>query len=195
MTDAAAELVAPTPERIRKAHGREIDIPQIDTKTSRRSWRIQPVVDGMRRAYLRDGTGCLTDERWEAWERFERDLTRSSMGPRIIAQYGERAGGGGTPAMHMTVAAMQAAEVADERREQATNRALAALRAVAVPRLQQVLVLAVCEDLSLEGIGKRVCQSQDRNRCIAIAGAAIEDALWLLHVHYQNLYGQSQKAP
>lgn len=187
MTNAAAEvMIAPTRERLRHARGSTIDEPVVDQKIARQAWRLVGVVEAMHRA------GKIDDRRWAAWERFERDWNRAAIQPSIIARYGERAGAGGTPVTQMTADAMDRAALADYRRSDAIERVRDGLLSLMLPRLQQAIVIAASEQCNLEMIGARITPLKSQQQRIAVAGAAIEDGLWLLHNFYSRLYGQAQ---
>ena len=139
--------------------------------------------------------GKLTDERFEAWERFERDWIRTELGNSIVAKYGERAGTGGTPVSQLRELAGARAWAVAELRSHAIKRVIAALNHIGVPRMQWALMMAAGQECNLEMIGARISRYTDRGKQIAVAATAIEDGLWLLHTHYQNLYAQSAVAP
>lgn len=188
-TDSMMPLVGPTVSRIAQAKGIEIEMPVVNRRVVRKAWRMVSVIETMRRE------GKLCDGRWEAWERFERDWRRTELGASIISKYGEQAGSGGTPLTQLREMAFERAAALDEVRFQATRRVMQALSAVGVPRMQWALLMVAGQECNLEMIGQRISRYADRGKAIAVAASAIEDGLWLLHNHYQNLYAQSQTAP
>lgn len=185
------EAVGPTTERLRKALaiGGRVEMPIEDRRVVRRAWRMVNVVETMHR------DGKLTAERWEAWQRFHRAWVAAEMGPRVIQQYGDRFGGGGTPESQVTAEAFDMGDAREVRRVMQREHVRDALEAVSAPGLQRVLVMAAGVECSLETIGRSVSSLADRKQVIAVAAALIDTALWLLYCHYRNLYGQDAKAP
>jgi hypothetical protein len=169
--------------------GIEVQMPATDRKVSRRNWRMVNVVETMH------NDGKIDDRRWSAWQRFQRDWVASERAPSVIQKYGDRFGSGGTPEWQM---AADAFTMADERmkfRIDQIDRLRNALEAVSAPNLQVALVMAAACECSLEDIGRKVSWYGDRGKAIAVAASMLDTALWLLHCHYQALYGQSSKAP
>lgn len=189
MTETIEVLQTPTTERLRHGRHMHVDAPLVDQRVERRAWRLVNVVEIMHRK------GKIDDRRWSAWERFERDWNRASIAPSIIAKYGERAGVGGTPVSQMTAEALSKAGAMDDWRMAAIDRVSGALLATTLPRIQRAMVMVVSEECNLEQIGRAICSLRSREQCIAVAGAAIEDGLWLIYQYYQRLYGQAQVAP
>ena len=192
MTQAAMETterLGPTMERLRHGRHMHIEAPFVDQRTERRTWRLVNVVEMMRRA------GRIDERRWDAWERFEKDWDRAAISRSITAKYGERAGLGGTPVSQMTAEAIEMANAADVQRLDAIERVHGGLAAISVPRLQRAMVMVVSQECNLEQIGAVVTTQKSVKQREAIARAAIEDGLWLLHTFYQRLYGQASVAP
>lgn len=185
----AAEAVGPQANRLKHVRGNEVVAPDVSMAVERRAWRIVPAVETMRKQ------GRITEGMWQAYDRFEREWETAGAGQSVIARYGERAGSGGTPVQHMTSAAFDAVERLESRRRLAIEKVEAALLAVKVPRLCKALVLSIVNECGLEAIGREISLKRGRSECIAIAGAALEDALWCLEQHYARLYGQAQVAP
>jgi len=189
MTNAAQQVVGPQVHRLRHVRGNEVTEPGVSQQAERRAWRIVSAVETMHKA------GKITEGMWQAYDRFETEWEAAGAGQSIIARYGERAGSGGTPVAHMTSTAFEAAQRRDARRRLAIGKVEAALCSVGVPRLCRALMLAVSNECGLEAIGRAISPLKDRSQVIAIAGAALEDALWCLEQHYSRLYGQAQVAP
>lgn len=184
-----AEVIGPTSSRIAHNRGNDLVAPTLSQSEDRKAYRIVTAVETMRRQ------GRITEGMWAAYDRFEEEWALAGAGPSIIARYGERAGSGGTPVAHMTSAAFDAIERRDSRRRLALGKVEQALLAVHLPRLVKALVLSVANECGLEAIGRSISRHKDRAQAIAVAGAALEDALWCLEQHYARLYGQSQLAP
>lgn len=192
MTDATETLdpmVGPTMHRLLHTRGSEVQTPEFNRQMARRAWRIVPAVETMRKQ------GKITEGQWRAYERFDEEWNKAAAGPSVIAKYGERAGGGGTPVAHMTSDAFDAIERRDGVRRLALAKVEAALQAIGVPRLCKALALSVANECGLEQIGYSISRYTDRGKAIAVAAMALDDALWLLDQHYTRLYGQSQVAP
>jgi len=189
MTETLTELVGPTVNRLARAGSREIVPPVVSQQVTRRAWRIKPIVESMHDA------GKIDDRRWEAYERLERDIRRAALdGPRIIALYGERAGGGGTPTHQLDADAFDRHDCRDMQRESARGRVATVMRDLTEEQ-RMALVSAVTTECTLEQIGIRCSRFANLKKAEAVAGARIEDALWLVYTAYQRLYGQSLPTP
>ncbi len=189
MTTDAAVMERPTSMRLRHARGLEISEPVVNQAQVRRAYRITPAVETMHKV------GKISDRERSAYDRFEADWNTAGAGPSVIAKYGERAGGGGTPIAHLAASAFRPIEDRDERRSKAVESVEDALAAVCVPSLCKALVLSVGNECGLEVIGRSISAYTDRGKAIAVAGEAIRAALCLLDQHYSRLHGQSQIAP
>lgn len=189
MTTDVMDFVSPTAERLRHARHMSIETPLVDQRVARRTWRLVSVIDAMIEADKLDDTRKL------AWERFSRDWNVAGIQPGVVARYGERAGLGGTPVAQMTAEALDMADAVEVRRIDAIDRVSNALLTLVLPRLQQAVVMVASEECNLEMIGARISRYRQRGQRIAVASAAIEDALWLLGAFYQRLYGQASPAP
>ncbi len=161
--------IAPTPERIAKAHG-HIDAPIVDQKTSRAAWRVFGVMEGMRRR------GWLSDEQQAAYIRFAADYEKADRIHSVIGGYGDRIGGtqqdDGTPWDPL------------DHKIDAHRKVMAALDAIAYPRVAAALISTVVEETTLDRIGRIHAGENVKNRAIAAAKQMLQIGTYMLAKHY-----------
>lgn len=179
--------LGPTPQWRSNNAGATIVEAQTDREVNRPAVRRVCLVEDMR------DKGEIPDASWHAWERFERDITRSRGGARVTGLYGERAGGCATPVSQMAMAVLDTIETVDTVRLQAKERAEGALASI-TPAMRGVLIAIVDEPVTLRQIGQRL-GVVDKNAATKVAKFALTESLWLLGQHYQRLYAAASKAP
>lgn len=171
----ATALVGPTRERVRKAS--DFEAPVTDQKRRRVHWRMLSTAETMHNA------GKLSDEQLNAFKRFERDLSESQSGRRVIARYGAEAGTGGTPLLQLSEYALTALSP-EERRSDAYDYIKRALAAVGEPRSVELLIVAATEDMTLESLGRSVLCIGNKAQATAAAQRTLQTATYALAQHY-----------
>lgn len=165
------DAISPTPERMQH-HGGEIQTPHRDRKTNRDSYRLVPLIETLNRQ------GRLTDNQCGAFAIFHRDMERAERHRPVTSSYGDRIAGTGdeTDICFETL------------KEQAHQRAMAALKAVEQPALTGVLRILVTEDVNnLREIGQRILNYKAAPAAQAAACLAVQSATWRLWQHYRQI--------
>lgn len=164
--------LAPTTERLRKAV--HVEKPSQDQKTKRDAWRIVGVVETM---YKR---GQLSDECWEAFQRFERDVDRADRVSSAIAKYGERAGIGGTPVSQL------AADVfcPEDLKVAAVRRVEEAMEAIGHVPTVAALMTVILKETTLEKLGRQFFGWKDAKQARAAAVTALQHGCYSLAQFY-----------
>lgn len=157
--------MAPTAERVRKST--EIDLPVVDTKRSRRAFRLIGPVEKM----WRDGR--IRDEQLAAFRKFERDIAITSPSRTLLARVGSLPGGN---------AENSAEEVLDVRA--VAHKRMDELKYYLEPRALEALRVMVTNDIKLEGIGRSVLMFGNKAQAITAAETVIQQGTWTLAVFY-----------
>ncbi|MDX2288178.1 MAG: hypothetical protein NW217_05085 [Hyphomicrobiaceae bacterium] len=178
MTDTA-EMIAPTPERIAHAMGL-MEAPEINQRVQRRAYQAQSIVARMHT------DGKISDECLRAFQRFDTDWSVGHAVPSAIAGYGER----------IASASSDGGEHAEVRKIVAKQRSDQALASIGSPHGQRALMMAVAprqadatstlRPYTLEEIGRACSTCRDRAQAMAAGMVTLRDALYQLHLHYDE---------
>jgi hypothetical protein len=169
------DVIAPTPERLSKAV--YVEKPAKDQKTKRDAWRIVSPVETM---YKR---GQLSEECWQAYQRFERDLDRADRVTSAIAKYGERAGAGGTPVSQLATEVICPEDI----KIAAIQRVEEAMEAIGHTPTIAALKTAILKETTLEEIGRKFGGWRNKAQACAAAVTMIQHGCYRLAVHYGYL--------
>jgi len=159
------EAIPPSAYRLRH-HSGAVDEPQVDRKTSRRTWRLVSPVENLYR------TGRLSESQWLAFKMFERDCDRASRIRGVTAAYSERIGS-------------SLAEIADDllcpvtRRMDAYRRVIDKLEWIGERSACRVLVEATMRETSFQILAKDVL-GMSRNKGTGYAEALLQQATYRL---------------
>ncbi|MEK9720325.1 MAG: hypothetical protein VW257_04615 [Quisquiliibacterium sp.] len=122
--------------------------------------------------------GRITDNQADSFARFRADMERANRHRPITGAYGERIAG----------RAVESDRCPETLKEQAHQRALAALEAVEQPELCGVLRMLVCEDInSLREVGQRMLGYRAAPAAQAAACQAVQNATFRLWQHYREV--------
>lgn len=149
----------------------------VDDKRRRQTFRIVDVVETM----FRDGK--IRQEQINSFRQFERDYTTAVKSSVLLARYGERASGGGTPLSQLASDLL----CPEERRADAYRKASDAAKAVCEPSSVEILIKLVTEQPTLEQLGRNVLMVPNKSQAIAAAARTIQTATWHLAQHYGYL--------
>ena len=166
------ELIAPTQDRIRKAV--HVEKPSFDQKTKRDAWRIVGVAETMWKR------GQLSEECWEAFQRFERDYDRADRVSSAIAKYGERAGAGGTPVSQLATEVICPEDI----KAAAVRRVEEAMDEIGHRPTVCVLVTMITKETTLEDLGRRFGGWKNAPQARAAAVTMIQQGCYRLAQFY-----------
>lgn len=176
------DYVAPTPERLKKAP--HVERPMKDQKTKRDAWRIVSPVETM---YKR---GQLSEECWQAFQRFERDLDRADRVTSAVAKYGDRAATGGTPVSQLATEVICPEDI----KTAAVRRVEEAIGAIGhVPTIAALKTVSL-KETTLEEIGRKFGGWKNKPQATAAAVTMIQQGCYRLAVHY-GYFRQSGRPP
>lgn len=180
MADAAVDL-QPTAERVRRilsVDPERVVRPQVDQKTSRKAWRIKPIMETMR------DNDQLSETAYRAFVTFEGHYDAGIRDPfSCIAKYGS-AVAQGTPIGQMLADAMERAEFREVKRMNAADRCHAALVAVGRDPCRRALMMAVTMDTDLASIGAACSKFRTPSQARAVAVTLLQEACYDLQLHY-----------
>jgi hypothetical protein len=162
------DAIAPTKERIRQ-HAGAVDTPSRDQRTNRTAYRLISPVETLRRQ------SRITEEQWQAFQRFSMDLERGSREPPSIGAYGERIGGTSDddycPTTHKLMS---------------YGRAKQALEAVGEPTTCGILVHAAQREATLASIARDVL-GINRNQGAGAVTAYLDSGTYRLWQWYRQI--------
>lgn len=166
------EFIAPTQDRLRKAP--HVERPSLDQKTKRDAWRIVGIAETMWKR------GQLSDDCWQAFQRFERDYDRADRVSSAIAKYGERAGAGRTPVSQLATEVI----CPEDLKTAATQRIEQAMEAVGHVPTIAVLITMITKETTLEDIGRKFGGWKNAPQARAAAVTMVQQGCYRLAQFY-----------